>query len=388
MAGHLARAYIFYRYGHSERSSFLLTPCSPSLLPSARKSSEDKVKVLTLSSRLFCAAVWAAGLLLQSGCQFFEHVLRHAVEVVLRFPVPLLAGADVVETVGPAVGNALLERVDVVYHFELGHVLLDGGVDALRVEAHGGNVEAVAVAEARGVGFHQLHAGVEGVGHVHHVHVGALADGAGELFAAHGAVVDVDGVVGRAAARRRHVGDEAGEAHRARVDAIFVVVVVGKQFGGHLAHAVDGAGALNGVLRRVVGWRFRAERADGTGGEDGTIVLARHFEDVPESVNTDFPRQLGAAFSDHAEQCGEVEDGVGVVLADHVGNLFAVGDVANLVGTALAQLALRLGAGNVATDNVVVAINAAQFHCQLRANLTSGSDYQNVLHCPKFYREF
>lgn len=33
--------------------------------------------------------------------QVDEHILRHAVEVVLRLPVPLFAGAGVVEAVGP-----------------------------------------------------------------------------------------------------------------------------------------------------------------------------------------------------------------------------------------------------------------------------------------------
>ena len=76
-------------------------------------------------------------LLLQS----LDHIDRHLVEVVLRIPAPLLAGAAVVHLVRPAVGDGLTNRVELVLHLEVRIVLLDGVVNDFRVEAHGRHVE-------------------------------------------------------------------------------------------------------------------------------------------------------------------------------------------------------------------------------------------------------
>ena len=107
----------------------------------------------------------------------------------------------------------MLEGVYLIFHFEFGLVLADSSEYAFGVETHGGDVETVAMDEARGVGFHQLHAGIECIGHIHHVHVGAFTDGAYEFFATDSAVVNVAGIIGGTATRRCHIRNESGETY-------------------------------------------------------------------------------------------------------------------------------------------------------------------------------
>ena len=302
--------------------------------------------------------------------QLLEHVLCHVVEVELVLPIPFLAGAAVVHEVGPRLGNRLLQRVNVIDHLEVGLVLLDGAVNHLGVEAHCRDVEAVAVHEARGVGLHQHLRGMQGVGHIHHVHVCAGLDGAGEALAADGVVVDIDGVVGGAAARRSDVGDDAREADAARIDTILVEVPVAEQLGRHLRDAVDGAGPLHGVLRRHVVRRLQAERADRAGRKDCALVLAGYLKDVPEAVDADAPGQAGLRLSHHGQEGCEVVDSVDIVLLHGIGDAFRLDDVGQGARTALQQFALRLGSGDVACHNVFVSVNASQVHGQLRTNLS------------------
>ena len=112
---------------------------------------------------------------------------------------------------------------------EAGDELTDRGSDALGVEAHGRDVEGIAVHQSAGVRLHQLHAGTQGIGHVHHIHVGTGLERAGKLTLTHGSVVDVYGVVRRATPWRRYIGDQPWEAYRARIDAEALVVVVAEQ---------------------------------------------------------------------------------------------------------------------------------------------------------------
>ena len=79
--------------------------------------------------------------------QAVNHIDRHLVEVILGIPAPLVASAAVVHLVGPAVGDSLTDRIELVLHFKVGIVLLDGVVDDFRVETHAGNIERVTVNE-------------------------------------------------------------------------------------------------------------------------------------------------------------------------------------------------------------------------------------------------
>ena len=181
-----------------------------------------------------------------------NHVVGHLLKVVLGVPAPLVAGAAVVHLVGPAVGDGLFDGFGLVDHFESGVTLLDGVVDDFGVETHGGDVEAVAVYELGGVGLHDVNHGLLCIGHIHHVHVGAFLQRADEFLALDGGIVDFDGIVGGATAGEGLVADEAGETDAAGVDTETGEVVVGEEFAGHLGDAVDGVGALDGVLRGVV----------------------------------------------------------------------------------------------------------------------------------------
>ena len=45
-----------------------------------------------------------------------QHVDGHAAQIVVRHPTPFTTGTGVVHLVGPALGNALLQRVHLVFH--------------------------------------------------------------------------------------------------------------------------------------------------------------------------------------------------------------------------------------------------------------------------------
>ena len=295
-------------------------------------------------------------------------------------PAPFLAGGAVVEAVRPALGDGLFQGIHLVLHLEVGLATAYLGIDLLGREAHGGDVEAVAVDEFVGVRLHELGAGAQGIRHIHHIHAGALGDGADELLAAHGGVEDIHGVVGGAAARRGDITDEAGEAHAARIDAVLGEVVVGEQLGADLRDTVDGLGALDGVLRRELMGCVGPEAADAGGREDGAMVLACHLEHVPQAVDANLPGQARLLLGHDAEEGGEVVDGVDVVFLDNLGQLLAIGDVGDGSGTALGECALGLGARDVTCHDIRAAITVAEFCSKLRANLARRANHKDFFH--------
>ena len=86
-----------------------------------------------------------------------------------------------------------------------------------------------------------------------------------------------------------------------------------------------------------------------------------------------------------AQQGRQVEDGIDVVLQHNGGDLLAVRHVADFIRTALFQDARGLGTGNIAGHNMLVAVNAAQFHRQFGTDLTGSSDNQDIFHCRVIY---
>ena len=237
--------------------------------------------------------------LLQLLLQLGEHIDRHRAEVILRLPVPLGTGAAVVELIGPALCDTLLERIHIIDHLEVGLVLLDLSIDRLRSKAHGSDVETVVVDQTAGISLHQLDASVQCVGHIHHIHQRALGNRADELLTTHSAIVDINRVVGRTTTRRRHIGDETREAYRTGVNTILRVEPVAEQLGSHLAHTIDGLRTLYRVLRGVNLRRVGAERTDATRRKHLTLVVLGHLEDVPKTIDTNLPSQLGLVLSHH-----------------------------------------------------------------------------------------
>ena len=57
-----------------------------------------------------------------------------------------------------------------------------------------------------------------------------------------------NGVIGSPAARQGRVRDQARVAQTAHVQAIALGIIVAQQLAGHFAHAIEGVGALDGVL--------------------------------------------------------------------------------------------------------------------------------------------
>ena len=128
---------------------------------------------------------------------------------------------------------------------------------------------------------------------VHHIHVCTFSDGTSEFLAFHSSVIDFYCVVGSTATGQRHVGNEARETHRTSIHAKTFEVIVAQQFASHLSHTVNGARALNGVLRGHVVRRIGTESADRTGRKEGATVLTRNFQTVEQRANTDIPAQHG-----------------------------------------------------------------------------------------------
>jgi len=81
-------------------------------------------------------------------------------------------------------------------------------------------------------------------------------------------VEDLDGIVGSAATWFGNVGNQSGETNTACVQPETLVVVVGDQLPGYLGNAIDGIGALDGILRRVLPGRCWSEGADRAGEEE------------------------------------------------------------------------------------------------------------------------
>ena len=65
----------------------------------------------------------------------------------------------------------------------------------------------------------------------------------------------------------------------------------------------------------------QTERTDAAGSEDSTVSLTGHLQDIPQSINTDLPCQMGLALGHHGEQGGQIVDGVDIITAHDVGDL-------------------------------------------------------------------
>ena len=173
------------------------------------------------------------------------------------------------------------------------------------------------MAQAGGVGLHQVGHGLQCVRHIHHIHIAVLGDFAGVVMALlDNLVEDLHGIVGRAAAGHRTVGDDAGETDAARIDSEAREIVIAQQLAGHLAAAVDRIGAHNGILRGAVVRSARAECSDRTGRKYRAAELLRDVEGVEQRAHIDTPGHLRHLFAGRAEQCHKIENGIDLMLFD------------------------------------------------------------------------
>lgn len=259
-----------------------------------------------------------------------EHVGGHSGQVVLRLPAPVGGGFAVVDGAGPGVGDGLAE-VRCVANGEARPDAGDLGGDLRGREADPGEVVGGADLDLLGGGLHQLQRGANGVGHVHHGQRGIGTQEARVPILAESVVEDVHGVVGSAAAGWGHVADQAGVAQTAHVEPVAAVVIVAEQLAGELGDAIHGGGVHDAILRGEVAGSVRAEGGDG-GGPEHARDLVRHarVEHVDEPLQVDVPRRGGVFLAGGGEQCGEVVDGVDLVLAqqalreagrEHIGGL-------------------------------------------------------------------
>ena len=160
------------------------------------------------------------------------------------------------------------------------------------------------------VGLHDLHGRAERVRHEHHRKARLRTQGRGIAAPSHSLPVDLDRVVCRAAARGRHVADEAGKAQAPRIDAVLRAVVVAKKLVHDLRDAVDRLRALDRVLRRRIPGRLRPEGPDGAGRQDRELHLAREFKEPDDPVDAHAPSGERLCLDRCRENRREVDHGV------------------------------------------------------------------------------
>ena len=80
-----------------------------------------------------------------------------------------------------------------------------------------------------------------------------------------GVVEDLDGVVRGSSARVRVVGDDAGEAEAAEVEAEPFVVIFSQKFCVDFGHSVDGFRSLYAQVWCRISWRLGTKGSNCTG---------------------------------------------------------------------------------------------------------------------------
>ena len=151
------------------------------------------------------------------------------------------------------------------------------------------------------VSFHQRDSSVQPIRHIHHVHQCSLLDRTHKLLSTNSWIINVNCVVSSTATRRCNVGNQTWETYWTCVNTVLLKIVVTEQLCGYLWNAIDGARALNSVLRCLCVRSAQTERANRTWSKDSTVVLTCHFQDVPQTINTNFPSQSWLLFCHYRE---------------------------------------------------------------------------------------
>ena len=151
------------------------------------------------------------------------------------------------------------------------------------------------------VSFHQRDSSVQPIRHIHHVHQCSLLDRTHKLLTTNSSVIDVNCIVSSTTTWRCYIGNQTWETYWTGINTILLKVVVAEQLCGNLWYTIDCTRALNSVLWRLCVRCTQTEWTDRTWSKDRTIVLTCYFQDVPQTVNTDFPSQLRLLFSYYRE---------------------------------------------------------------------------------------
>ena len=183
-----------------------------------------------------------------------------------------------------------------------------------------------------------------------------------ELFPLDSRIIDIHGIVGGASTGRGGVRDETGETDRASVDVKAASIIIAEEFTAHLGNAIDGFGALNSVLWSLDMGSRGAERADRTWGKEGALLLTSHLESVVKSTDADLPSELRTGFSHSREKGGKIVDSIDMILINSSGDLISVSDINHFSRTTFEEYTLRLGAIDITTHYMIVAINATKLH--------------------------
>ena len=214
--------------------------------------------------------------------------------------------------------------------------------------------------ELRRIGLHQLHAGTQRIGHVHHVHIDIARHGAGEAARTDRFVVDLHRVVGRTATRKGHVGNQSGETHRTGIHTETAVVIVAEHLARHLAYAVHRRRTHHGILRSLVLGRRGTERADRTGGEQRTVILTGHLQRIHQRTDIDLPCRLGLRFANSRQQGYQVKNRIDLLTRHHFRHCIGIQGVHHLERSRLGKL---LALAHVRCDHIVVSVNFTEISC-------------------------
>ena len=113
------------------------------------------------------------------------------------------------------------------------------------------------------------------------------------------------------------------------------------------------------------------------GGEEGAVVLPRHFERIVQCAHVDVPGHLGIPLAHGRQQRHEIEDRIDVISRHNRSHGRGIKGVEHLEGTVLAQ---RFALAHVGGHDIRPTVNVAQINCQLGTDLASGAYYQNTFH--------
>jgi hypothetical protein len=177
---------------------------------------------------------------------------------------------------------------------------------------------------------------------------------------------DRHGIVGGAVGGLFGPRDQARKANRTHVQAVSLPVVRAQQLASDLGDAVHGAGSRDGVLRRVVSRRRRAEHSDRAGPEHAHLLQSRRrcvellgrcvvalqlvvrvhiavvfalqvlllrahcVQHVAQPIDVDVPCKIGVLLAASRQQRCQVVHDVDAMAHDNVQQCIRVADVADL----------------------------------------------------------
>ncbi len=195
------------------------------------------------------------------------------------------------------------------------------------------------------------------------------------MLALHGRMEDVDGVVGRAAARCGLVRDQARITQAAHIYAVMLEIPAAPALARQLGNAVNGLGLHDRALRRVVRGRGGPERGNRAGPEDALkLMIARRLQHIQQAIHIERPAPRGRLLCRSRQRRRQVIDLRDAMALDDLAQLAAIGHIQRFV----TDLRVAATGHHVAGHDVASAVALGQRGGQLRPQLPVGADDEDA----------